>query len=112
MARALYSRGYADVRAEMIASAWFKRRSPRVRARMMCLNPTLPEGCKAKGWHPADTLAQHWGAGVMGKRKFLTRFGREAFEILAAQPGTIMKRGRRVYIAREAVEDQLYLRAA
>jgi hypothetical protein len=89
--------------------AWIDKhkRGSRVRERILRLNPSIKEGECIRGWHPAPTLKNlDITRGVMGKREFIRKFGREA---LAKVPRhCFWKSGKRTYIVIEAIQDRVW----
>lgn len=85
-----------------------KGMSPQVRARVRRLNPNPQLGELLRGWHPTRTLNRiRWLEDCIGKREFITKFGRNAWDKL---PGyAIRKEGRRAYVSRYTVEDNVWL---
>ena len=78
-----------------------------VRYRALRLNPGHREGDVLRGWHPAPTLhSMRFVQDVVGKREFISRFGRDAWGQLLKS--SIVKNGRRAYVKRYAVEDHLW----
>lgn len=69
---------------------------PDIIARVRRLNPNLRPGQLARGLHRKE--GRWWGymQGHMQRCEFIRRFGREAFDRLAAD--RIVKRGRRIWV--------------
>lgn len=83
---------------------WWSRRSPSVQARIKRLNPRLGEGEIPRGWRPAPTLHSiRMSHQVIGKREFIARFGRAAFDDM--NPRSLHRSGKRVYVSLLAVID-------
>jgi hypothetical protein len=90
----------------------FERRKvgPAVRERILKFYPTghAPDGERLRGWHPAPTLHNvAFYRDVMGKRAFISKFGRAAWAAMPAY--SKLKDGRRQYVHRSAVDDNLWL---
>ncbi len=62
-----------------------------------------------RGWHPAYSLKREtfWHCAGIGKREFLTKFGREAFNDLPRW-AIRRKHGRHVIVSMEDVQDQIW----
>ena len=84
---------------------WLTKHRPTVTARLRRLNPHPQQGMIARGWHPKGRRGMYFWDRV-GKREFLKRFGREAWE--AMPNGLKIKDGRRQYISRVNVEDEIW----
>lgn len=89
--------------------ARLKRRgvSPSIISRVSRLNDdNYTAGTIPRGLHRADTLGRRrFAEDVMGKREFISRFGRVAYEVLRHLPvACVQKHGRRVGISMIAVQ--------
>jgi hypothetical protein len=77
--------------------------APEIIDRVMRLNPVLVEGQILRGLHYKAQDDPRFTHGFVAKGDFIRRFGRDAFERLSPRRDCI-KRGRRVYVTRAAVQ--------
>lgn len=74
--------------------------------RVLRLNPVLVEGQRLRGIHFKDQDNPCWLLGAYSKGAFIAKFGRDAFNAIPKH--RLIKRGRRVWVEREAVEDRIW----
>lgn len=81
-----------------------------VRRRILSFYPDgfSPDGIKLRGWHPSHSCKKiEIFHNLVGKRKFIQKFGPNAWRVL---PNFLKhKFGRHKYVARVTVEDNLHL---
>jgi len=76
-----------------------------VKARILRLNPTIEEGGKIRGWHPAPTAKeQFFLRAIFGKGWVIRNYGREQWDKLK-EAGLTVKYGKREYAAQEGLID-------
>lgn len=81
------------------------RRHPEVRERILRLNPVWHEGSSLRGWRPKHNPC--FVQDLVGKREFIERYGRAAWE--QTPNGEKIKYGRRHYVTRVFVEDNMWM---
>lgn len=81
---------------------------PEVRARIRRLNPRYIGAGRIRGYRERETLSlMHCSIDVMGKREFITKYGRAAWDKLL--PDEMFRSGKRRYVYREAVLDNVWM---
>lgn len=82
---------------------------PSVVERVLKLNPHgAEEGQRVRGLQRSTRFTpSRWVTGMIGKREFVTKHGREAWD--AIPNGLKLKYGRRKYVSRETFLDNLHL---
>lgn len=75
--------------------------------RIVRLNPVLERGKMLRGYHRTPTAQlMFWTRGFVSRTRFCRRYGREAWDRIP--PGCFVKHGKRKYLPREAMEDQVW----
>lgn len=97
--------GPAHWRLRLEAALKAKRVSPEIISRVMRLNPEASHGRPLRGVHYTQGSAVLMMWGWISKGDVIRKHGREGFERLPRE--VIHKRGKRVYVSREAVLDYL-----